>query len=147
MARSKTHQSRIEKAEKQKKALNLRRAGLTFQEIGDTIGCTRGYAYKLVSRALQEYRTETEEAVKDLRATECARIDQVLRGIWPKAINGNLGAIDRFVKLTDQRAKLLGINAPTKIAPTDPSGDNEYGAGGLAALLAGTQDGDGSDNG
>lgn len=32
-----------------------------------------------------------------------------------------------LIDISARRAKLLGLDAPTKIAPTDPSGENEYG--------------------
>jgi len=37
-----------------------------------------------------------------------------------------LAAIDRAIKLMERRARLLGLDAPTKIAPTNPDGDKPY---------------------
>ena len=37
-----------------------------------------------------------------------------------------LSAVDRAVKLMERRAKLLGLDAPTKVAPTNPNGDQPY---------------------
>lgn len=34
-----------------------------------------------------------------------------------------LAAIDRLLKIEERRAKLLGLDKPTKIAPTNPDGD------------------------
>lgn len=38
------------------------------------------------------------------------------RGIWPKVPAGDLGAIDRLVRLLERRAKLLGLDAPVDVA-------------------------------
>jgi phage terminase small subunit len=40
------------------------------------------------------------------------------------------------LRAMEQLAKLKGYNAPTKIAPTDPSGDNPYLQGSVDELLA-----------
>ena len=37
-----------------------------------------------------------------------------------------LAAIDRAIKLMERRARLLGLDAPTKMAPTNPEGDKPY---------------------
>lgn len=37
-----------------------------------------------------------------------------------------LAAIDRAIKLMERRARLLGLDAPTKMAPTTPDGDKPY---------------------
>lgn len=36
-----------------------------------------------------------------------------------------LAAVDRLVKLSERRARLLGLDAPTKTALTDPTGEKE----------------------
>jgi hypothetical protein len=42
--------------------------------------------------------------------------------------DGNPRYLEQIQKCLAQRAKLLGLNAPTKIAPTDPTGNLAYGA-------------------
>lgn len=37
-----------------------------------------------------------------------------------------LAAVDRAIKLMERRARLLGLDAPTKVAPTTPDGDKPY---------------------
>lgn len=37
-----------------------------------------------------------------------------------------LAAIDRAIKVMERRARLLGLDAPTKVAPTNPDGDKPY---------------------
>jgi hypothetical protein len=50
--------------------------------------------------------------------------------------------VHNLLEITEQRAKLLGLYAPSKVAPTDPSGEKEFGAltdaeraAGIAAIL------------
>lgn len=52
-----------------------------------------------------------------------------------RARSGELEAIDRALKIAHRRAALLGLDRPTKIAPTTPDGDGPNEGGVLAALL------------
>lgn len=60
-------------------------------------------------------------------ATERKTVTEELAGD-PRFLQG----IDRCI---ERRCKLLGLEAPAKIAPTDPTGKREYQGGGLSALL------------
>lgn len=42
------------------------------------------------------------------------------------AISGNHKAINSMLKIMERRAKLLGLDGPIKIAPTDLTGTKEY---------------------
>jgi len=50
-------------------------------------------------------------------------LDGMLAGIWQGARKGNVSHIDRVLKIEERRAKLLGLDAPTKVAETDPEGN------------------------
>jgi len=54
------------------------------------------------------------------------RIDRAQAAIWDQVIKGNHGAIDRFVKLSERRSRILGLDAPAKMALTDPTGEKAY---------------------
>ena len=58
--------------------------------------------------------------------TDLARIESYIKAMEPQLDNGNLDAIDRVMKLLDRRAKLAGLDAPSKIAPTSPNGEFGY---------------------
>jgi hypothetical protein len=34
--------------------------------------------------------------------------------LWPQVAKGNQGAVDRVLRIMERRAKLLGLDAPTK---------------------------------
>jgi hypothetical protein len=53
---------------------------------------------------------------------------------------GNPAFLSAYQKGIDQMATLLGLNAPQKVAPTSPDGEQAWeGTQGLAILLAGAQ--------
>jgi hypothetical protein len=120
-----TENQRLSAAERQRNALELRKAGIGYQQIADALGY-RGVsgAYYAVQSALKRTMREPSKAV---RALEQARLDKILSAVWPAAISGDLNAIDRVLKIMARRAALLGLNSPRKIAPTNPDGTQEYG--------------------
>src|SRR5699024_12051924 len=58
----------------------------------------------------------TKEVAEQLRDVEAARLDALQRAIWERAIDGDLSAMDRVIKIVDRRARLLGLDAPQQVA-------------------------------
>jgi transposase len=94
------------------KAMQLRTAGLTYQQIADRLGCGAAAARDMVKRALA--RAERLE-VKDLRELENTRLDQAQAAIWARVLRGDLAAMDRFLRISERRARLNGLDAPTAV--------------------------------
>lgn len=122
---SATSARRIAAAERRRQAVELRRTGASYAQIGTALGITRGRAHKAVMEALEEVAQETRDETERLKALELERLDRLQYGIWRAAQNGNLGAVDRALKIMARRAALLGLDAPQKHAATDPTGNEE----------------------
>ena len=95
------------------KVLELRRAGLTWQNIAKEVGYadpTGAYAaYKrAVKRVLQEPADE-------VRQQELDRLDRLQVAVWPRAMKGDDRAINTILRLMERRAKLLGLDAAQKV--------------------------------
>lgn len=105
------------------KALELRLAGATYEMIAQQCGyASRSGAYKAVQVALEEAgspATEGEEL-----ATELARLDAMLIGLWGNARRGDVQAIDRVLKISERREQLK-FAARQAAIPTPTSGDSE----------------------
>jgi hypothetical protein len=109
-----------------------------------------GMSYREIARALQNSgHTVTHETVrKDFQAIlrqyneehqEVAARIVVIEDRRSKVENGDLGAINTMIRVMERRARMSGIDAPTKIAPVTPEGDRPYGDlsdSELAALYA-----------
>ena len=108
------------------RALQLRKAGLPYHAIGQQLGTTSQYAFKLVKAALEHLRTRCAEATETLRQLELERLDALLMGLWTPASRGDHASIDRVLKIMERRARLLGLDAPAKVAPTSPDGEAPY---------------------
>jgi DNA-binding transcriptional MerR regulator len=94
--------------EKATKALRLREAGLTYEEIAQQLNLSnRGAAHNLVKRHLKRY---VDEPAEEHLALELSRLDMLTRALSTKVAKGELGAIDRYLKVMERRAKYLGLD-------------------------------------
>lgn len=124
------------------KALQLRIRGYTVREIGLELGVSKSVAAEDVRHAMGEAKKLSEDELQAERDLELHRIDAALR-VVAKILNGRavtvaeaeasgisdadetelldaadelkLKAVDRQVRLQEQRAKLLGLYAPAKV--------------------------------
>lgn len=75
-----------------------------------------------LSEVLLRTQDTTDDAVRKDRALSVARLDKATKGIWDQVESGEVDAVDRLVKLEARRAKLLGLDAPTKSELSGPDG-------------------------
>lgn len=115
-AGNKTSAAKARTIERQIKALELRRMGKGYAEIAAAIGIGKSQAHRLVKAGLEDAREQIGAESDELRTEEVSRLDGMLSGLWPDARKGHLGAVDRVIKIMERRAKLLGLDAPTKMA-------------------------------
>jgi hypothetical protein len=113
--------------------LELRKAGASFDEISSTLGYRgKSGAYQAVISAL---RRTLQEPADEVRKLELTRLDRAQRTAWERMLHGDLDALGKVLKVMERRARLLGLDAPTKVAPTDPRGEHEYAGDARAELL------------
>lgn len=114
MAKSKVNPETLEK---EKKVLELRRGGLTFDLIAERVG------YASASGAHKAYMSACNrivyEDVVQVRNAEMDRLDIAQAAIWGDVINGadaqdRARAVLALIKIMERRAKLLGLDMPTK---------------------------------
>lgn len=117
-----TSSAKARKLEHQRQALELRRMGYGYTEIGQKIGLGKSQAHRLVTAALAEARDQVNTGADELRSEEVSRLDAMLAGLWPVARKGGVAAVDRVVKIMERRAKLLGLDAPERKRLEGPNG-------------------------
>jgi hypothetical protein len=99
--------------DKERKALELRRAGATYDEIAQALGyATPQGAYLAYNRAIK--RTLVEGGAEEARQSELDRCDRLQRAYWAKAMSGDIQAGGIILKVMDRRARYLGLDAPIK---------------------------------
>ena len=115
----KTSAAGIDQAKRVARALELRQQGYSFGEIAAELGWrTRQAAFEAVSRALEE---TVSEPAAEVRKLELLRLDRLEKLLWPRADAGDPKAVTGLLKVQERRAKLLGLDAPTKLANADGS--------------------------
>lgn len=114
----------LDAGDKGRRALELRRDGKTWHQIADELEyADASGAYRAAKRLLD--RTEFE-AVEEYRAIEADRLDDAHRiqreALEHVVLTGKLEAVppavNALVKISDRRSKLLGLDAPTRVAVT-----------------------------
>lgn len=96
-----------------KEALQLRLEGMTYAEIAERMGKSVSTVHGYVADSLAEVTKDVSEQLRDV---EAARLDALQHAIWERAIDGDLSAMDRVIKIVDRRARLLGLDAPQQVA-------------------------------
>jgi hypothetical protein len=93
--------------QKRFRALELRKAGFTYQAIGTELGVSHGHACQYVQAALKESIREPAEAVRHL---EVERLDALWNKCWPKIMAGDLKAVDVALRIMQRRSALMGLD-------------------------------------
>lgn len=105
---------KLSKAERERRALDLRKQGFFYHEIGSQLGVSEASAYQDVKRALRAIIDERNEHGDELLQIEIQRLDAALNAIWPKVEKGDESAVDRLIKILERKSKFLGLDAPEK---------------------------------
>jgi hypothetical protein len=108
--------AKARKIESQGKALEMRRMGMGYAEIARQLDCSLSTAHGYIKVAMADAKAQIDADAGEMKAEEISRLDGMLRGLWPDARKGNHGAVDRVLKIMERRAKLLGLDAPVKMA-------------------------------
>lgn len=116
----------VTRAERIGKAIEYRKSGAAYRTIANALGVSPSAAHSYVKEGLDIYRETAREQAAILVELEQQRLDAIQAANWANAMQGSKTAADTVLRVMERRAKLLGLDAPTKIAPTDPSGDNPY---------------------
>jgi hypothetical protein len=104
---------RIRRGKRGLEAMNLRLEGLRYSQIAERMHASEQYCWRLVQGELQWLSRQRAEAAEQVAQLELARLDEMFHGIWPKAKQGDLAAVDRVLQLMQRRAKILGLDAET----------------------------------
>ena len=110
-AKNSTNPKAIAQAERVRSAIELRKAGASYQQIADQLGYSDpSGAYRAVSRGLNSL---VKEPAEELRTVQYERLNHMLIALWPRVQQGELSAMDRALGIMDRMSRLFGIEAPS----------------------------------
>lgn len=102
-------------------ALELRKAGLTYEKIGEALGVAKSTAHELIVKGLNAIKDDIKTDASTLVALEVERLDALLRSLW--ANKDNPRHADTILKIMERKAKLQGLDAPTRIEQSGVNGN------------------------
>ncbi len=115
-AAAKSSVRRIRTTEKTLRALELRKRGMNYTQIGEKLGCNRSTACRYVLSELENLADKCREEAVQVRNLELHRLDELYLIAYHAISDGNdLAGIDRCLRIMERRAKLLGIDAAAKV--------------------------------
>ena len=95
--------------------LQYRTQGLSLRAIGLKLKVSYQTVANDLKETLAQLQTTSIEHAQVLRELELQRLDGLIEIASKQATKGDLSAIDRVLKLSQERSKLLGLYAPEQI--------------------------------
>jgi hypothetical protein len=98
--------------EKEAQVLKLRRVGFTFDLIAKELGYSHasGAQKAYVNACKRIVRSDVEE----IRKEEQDRLDIAQTAIWQGVLRGDVPSVSVLIRIMERRARLLGLDMPTK---------------------------------
>jgi len=90
-------------------------AGLNYQDMADQLGVSIGTIASDIKSLLDEWREARLDLIEEAVLLEDRRLDVILNAIWTRAKEGDLSTIDRFLKVSESRRRLKGMDAPGRM--------------------------------
>jgi len=120
MSESKASVQTLRGRQREIACLELRMAGRTYRAIAAELNISKSGAYHAVMRALRRLNEKSAEATAEVRTLEVQRLDDLLENLWP--YRHKPAYVDRILRVMERRARLLGLDAPTKSEVTGSDG-------------------------
>lgn len=92
------------------KMLERRIAGVSARDISLEFGYSTGEVNKLLNEATADLNKDCQELLETARQIEIMRLDAIVNAHWDFKLNPR--SADILLKISDRRAKLLGLDVP-----------------------------------
>lgn len=111
---------KIRKNEQMLQALELRRAGASYQQIANALSVSKTRAWKIVKAALDELVQQRDDTAERVRELELYRLNKLRLALDPKKSDPRVA--DTLIRISAREAKLRGLDAPQKTELSGPNG-------------------------
>lgn len=105
-------QRRAQRRARNVEIMTLRLAGMSQEKIAERFGIKQTTVSAILAKMLAQAQQLNAD---EMRALENARLDRVQAAIWPQVLQGDLKAIGTYLRLSQQRSAINGLNAPTRV--------------------------------
>lgn len=129
-------QDQVTAAARLQRILELRTLGQTLEQIGadPMVQRSKSNVKHALDKALDTMAVEHADQARRLKALAYNRLEKLLSKAMILGAGGNLKAMGAAMKLIMAQARVMGYDAPVKVAHTDPTGDHESIAPGTYVL-------------
>ena len=135
MGHSKASQTRLLALENQNKALELKIAGATYDQIARALKVSKKTAWTYVQKALEERKRQRLVNTDQYVEVELARLERLFAAVWPNAVKGDLKHIDRAIRISQERRTLLGLDQVVQLNQDGNEGMDVDNPDAVQALL------------
>lgn len=108
--------------ERRAKVWQLRKAGVTYRQIGEKLGVSYEQVRRDCDYVLAEYAREAKDQAESWRTTQVQRCEDLILGLWSKASKGDPNSVRAMMAVFERQANLLGMDAPKKQEITGADG-------------------------
>ena len=121
MAGGKRSATKVHRAQRTKQFLSWRCQGLSIRAIADRYNETaeKSISHTTVQNDInRELKTLAEQSQKEAsyyREIELQRLNMAMSAIAAKVAKADIGAVTQWVKISESRRKLLGLDAPVQL--------------------------------
>ena len=94
----------------------MKMAGVDNETIAKTVGLKNpAQVSEDVTRAFRRAKAVEGAELDALKTLELARYDRAQAAIWPKVLQGELAAVDTFLRISRARCRVLGLDAAQEL--------------------------------
>ncbi|MEU9576258.1 hypothetical protein [Streptomyces chilikensis] len=110
---------RAKTAERRKKAVQLRLAGVDWQTIADQLGyASKRAACYDITRVMRQQQKELAESLDELRETQSLRYERVMAAFFGKTVKGDAASAGVYLRAMQQYERLKGLQAAQQVDAT-----------------------------
>ena len=105
---------------RQQRAMDMRMLGFSYRAIAKDCGVNEATSYKDVQSALSSLDKVKKDTAEKMREMELVRLDHMTQRLAGDVNKGDTKAILAEVRIMERRAKLCGLDEPTKAEMVGP---------------------------
>lgn len=106
--------TKLKRIQDTERALELRRQGYTFRQIGHEMKITHRAAHKLVTDAFKATQKYAKAQAEEMVQLHLERLEGTWKSLQGRIDKGESRAAEVGLKVLEREAKLLGLDAPAK---------------------------------
>ena len=117
--------SKLDTAELRQRAIEMRKRGMAYSQIGRTLGRSVSTVHRYVRKELDRIAAETQETTAEVRELEAQRLDDAIietsRVLAESRVGGPtpdpdlvLKSVATLLRISESRRRLFGADAPVK---------------------------------